>query len=373
MSWVAVGVSLVGAVASDRQGRRGASAARRTAREARDRVSPFLLDTGYNVGVNNTNGGNSPSFTFGGNNGSVAPVLNPNGVANNPIDPEIAAQAGNNFSQQGNFFVDNNTGRYYDNTGKPIAGTVVQPGSSLLDIAIPDFSDAINFSLSEQNAKLQDLQNEFSVDQENPGQLLELANQAGELLPAVKEGASTLRESRLNQINDGERQTISDLRENMAQRRISGSSFADDSLSRSQAEFSRARSDVEARATLEEISATSQILGFQAQVIERSGQIVLSALQQESNNRIAEAQIRLQGNQAQFAAEAQALTLAFQGQQQAQNYVQNLLQIANGATELQLGAIEFGTEQAIQGINGITSAGINSVAAVEQNRGTGRG
>ena len=92
--------------------------------------------------------------------------------------------------------------------------------------------------------------------------------QAGEiagLRPMVAPGFSALRASRLAQIEDARNRSIGDLRENLTRRRIMGSSFGSDALSRADAEFSRLNDQVIAETTLQELEATRQLIGEQYQ------------------------------------------------------------------------------------------------------------
>ena len=387
MSWVAVGVGLVGAVGANNAARRGSRAAQQNANQAQARVSPFLANTGYTVGVNNTGTGRAgPSFTFGGNTGAVAPVASPNF---NP-SATLAPGQGTAFGTDGSLRLDGSSGRIFDQNGNPVGGTPVAPGSSLLNVNLPDFSEGLGFSsgldlsgvysqLAGANSGLANLRDSFSLNPDDPGLLLDIANQAADLIPRVQAGASEMREARLNGINNTEASLISDLREQMNRRRTLGSSFANDDLARTRLEVEQARGNASAQSTLEELSTTSALLGFQSQLIQQSGNIILAALQQESANasnegglrigeaqvRQGDAQIRLQSQRDQFNSEIAALQLAFQGQQQAHDYVNTLLQIANGATQIQQNAIQFGTNAEIDGINGLISAGINGAGAVQ--------
>ncbi len=404
MSWVGVGISLVGAASANRAQRRGATAARTLGQEAADRVSPFLLNTGFTTQVNSgiPTAGNpqnaGPSFTFGGNNGALAPIGNPNFNANasiNPADDPIA-NGFVAFGPDGQYFLNTERGTVFDQQGNAVNALPVAPGSSRLNIALPDLSGFENFNvdgdlaqvgqaiagLDGVNSELSGLADQFSTNPDDPGLLLDIANQAGELLPRVAQGASEMRDARLNNINNAESALVSDLTENMARRRILGSSFGNASLSQARIDASQARGEAEAQSTLEEISATASILGFQSQVIERSGQIVLSALAQRSANTQAQgslalgaaqartnaASVALGARQASFANEVAALELAFAGQEQAQRYVQNLLALSNGATQIQIGAEVSAADAETEGILGLTAAASGAATTAEERR-----
>lgn len=87
-----------------------------------------------------------------------------------------------------------------------------------------------------------------------------LANDLGGLLDRIRPGFSDVRQSRLAAIENNRRRTLGNLRDNLSRRRISGSSFALDALSRAEAEFARQASDVEAQSILEELDATASLL-----------------------------------------------------------------------------------------------------------------
>ena len=135
--------------------------------------------------------------------------------------------------------------------------------------------------------------------------------QAGEiagLRPMVAPGFSALRSSRLKQIEDARFRSVGDLRENLSRRRIMGSSFANDALSRADTEFSRLNDQVIAETTLQELEATKQLIGEQYQADRASIETFI-------NNMNLEADIALQlatnatSNLTQAAlAQAQALT-----------------------------------------------------------------
>jgi len=339
MSWanvVGVGISLAGASSSRRRAREASGVSRENAA----RVNATIPSQGSFVGA----GIGGPSFTFGGPTGSNGQLV---GSSANPLSATLGIAEQGSTSSAG-VFRDPTTGVIFNGlTGEPInSGAFVGENQSFLDINIPNF--APNFgALGAINSELTSLGNRFNeAGQATSSDLLEIADQAGELLPRVATGASEIREARRNQLNNAESASIGDLRESINRRRLSGSSFANDSISRSQAEFGERRAEADALSSLEEITATAQILGFQSQVINQAGNQLLAALggelstlQQRSSNEQFRIGATLQANQLQFAAEAQALSLAFQGQQIAQDYITSLLQIANGATDIQASAL----------------------------------
>lgn len=97
------------------------------------------------------------------------------------------------------------------------------------------------------------------------GQLSEtFGSQADELAglqSLVEPGFSDLRQSGLNQIEDRARRATGNLRENLSRRRVLGSSFGQDALSRLESEFAREEADFTARSLLQELDATRQLIG----------------------------------------------------------------------------------------------------------------
>lgn len=76
----------------------------------------------------------------------------------------------------------------------------------------------------------------------------------------VAPGFSDLRRVRLAESDNAKSAAIGNLRENLARRRILGSSFAADALSRAEREFAQERDRITAETTLQEIAATEALL-----------------------------------------------------------------------------------------------------------------
>lgn len=73
-------------------------------------------------------------------------------------------------------------------------------------------------------------------------------------------GISGLRESLLNRVDNNQRRTISDLKDNMARRKIAGSSFAADTLARAQNKFNQERSRIGEQIGLIELQAQADLI-----------------------------------------------------------------------------------------------------------------
>lgn len=80
------------------------------------------------------------------------------------------------------------------------------------------------------------------------------------LLEQVRPGFSQIREARLGAIENARTRAISNLSENLQRRRVLGSSFGQDALSRAEAEFGQAEAEAEAASFLEELDVTNRLL-----------------------------------------------------------------------------------------------------------------
>lgn len=98
-------------------------------------------------------------------------------------------------------------------------------------------------------------------------------SQAGELSglrEKVTPGFSDLRAARLAEIENARQAAIGNLRENMARRRVQGSSFGQDALARAELEFGKAKETTAAESFLQELEANNQLL--QQEYTARRGQ-----------------------------------------------------------------------------------------------------
>lgn len=99
-----------------------------------------------------------------------------------------------------------------------------------------------------------DPQNEFGA--RFPRSLADIDTLRGTVTP----GFSDLRRARLAQISNARDRSIGNLRDNLARRRVQGSSFANASLAQSEREFGEAFAGAEAQSFLEELAANQQLL-----------------------------------------------------------------------------------------------------------------
>ena len=73
-------------------------------------------------------------------------------------------------------------------------------------------------------------------------------------------GFSQVRSSRLAAVDNARDKAIGNLRDNLARRKVRGSSFGFDALSGAEAEFGQARADEEAKVFFEELQANQQLI-----------------------------------------------------------------------------------------------------------------
>jgi len=87
----------------------------------------------------------------------------------------------------------------------------------------------------------------------------EAANTFGNLYSTIAPGFNDLLSARLNTFNDSARSAIGNLRENLSSRRVLGSSFGQDTLTRANAEFQRGRDNIVADNFLKSLDAQRQL------------------------------------------------------------------------------------------------------------------
>lgn len=80
------------------------------------------------------------------------------------------------------------------------------------------------------------------------------------LRSTVAPGFSDLRTAALTDIENSRSAAIGNLRENLQRRRVLGSSFAQDAVSRGEAEFAKKKAETEAISYLQELEATQQLM-----------------------------------------------------------------------------------------------------------------
>lgn len=138
----------------------------------------------------------------------------------------------------------------------------------------------------------------------------DLAGESAGLRGQVTPGFNALLDSQLGSINDSARSAVGDLKRNLQSRRILGSSFGQDTLTRANAEFSKQRKDTIAQNFLQSLDASNKLLQQEYQARTQAAQTGLTELNLEAgvaNNLIGSTnQILAQNAQAQAKMEAEA-------------------------------------------------------------------
>lgn len=91
----------------------------------------------------------------------------------------------------------------------------------------------------------------------------QLGGELGALRSSVAPGVSGLRASRLGEIENARNRAIGDLRENLERRRVLGSSFGSDAITRAESEFAGQRERVAAESFLQELELTNNLINQQ--------------------------------------------------------------------------------------------------------------
>jgi hypothetical protein len=86
------------------------------------------------------------------------------------------------------------------------------------------------------------------------------AGELGGLRSKVAPGMSDLRAARLAEIENARERSIGNLRDNLARRRVLGSSFGQDALSRGEAEFANLRQKTAAETFMQELELTNNLV-----------------------------------------------------------------------------------------------------------------
>lgn len=91
-------------------------------------------------------------------------------------------------------------------------------------------------------------------------QFTEQAGLTRGLRESVTPGFSALRDARLGRVEANRSRSISNLSENLSRRRVLGSSFAQDALSRADAEFAQQQDEIESETFLQELSLSNNLI-----------------------------------------------------------------------------------------------------------------
>jgi len=110
-----------------------------------------------------------------------------------------------------------------------------------------------------------------------------LGDLTGGLRATVAPGFNDLLKSRLNTLNDSATSAIGDLKQNLQARRVLGSSFGTDTISRANAEFGRQRDAVVADNFLKSLEANNNLLKQQYDAYNQQFQAGLSEMNLEAS------------------------------------------------------------------------------------------
>lgn len=88
----------------------------------------------------------------------------------------------------------------------------------------------------------------------------EFVDAQNELIADVRPGFGRLTEARLQQIENARSRAVGNLRENLARRRVLGSSFGRDALARTESEFAQQSERAAAQGFLQELDATNRLI-----------------------------------------------------------------------------------------------------------------
>lgn len=114
-----------------------------------------------------------------------------------------------------------------------------------------------------------------------------------------------LKRARLREINRGRQRALGDLRESLARRRIAGSSFANDTISRAEAEFAEDAANARAISKMEQFGLKQKLLDANTRLRLGRFQTALDALDLEGElaARMAQTSTQLLNNMAQTQAD----------------------------------------------------------------------
>ena len=96
------------------------------------------------------------------------------------------------------------------------------------------------------------------------------ASELGQLKGMVQPGFGRLTQAGINAIRDARRSTMGDLKQNLARRRVAGSSFGADDQARTSAEFAKRENEFASQAFVQEMAMTQDLINQQAQADAKS-------------------------------------------------------------------------------------------------------
>jgi len=118
-----------------------------------------------------------------------------------------------------------------------------------------------------QSPEQLDLQRSQGVTDSLAGISSAYQTQAGELSalqPLVEPGFGRLTQAGINAVRDARRASMGDLRQNLARRRVLGSSFGADDISRTNAEFAKKENEFASQAFTQELALSNELINQKA-------------------------------------------------------------------------------------------------------------
>lgn len=162
-------------------------------------------------------------------------------------------------------------------TGSDVQANPVQYSS-------PGFNaGGLSTSFSGNNYNVSPDANRTGVVNDISSNFRNLGDITGGLRATVGPGFNDLLNARLNSLGDSATSAIGDLRQNLQARRVLGSSFGQDTISRAQSEFQRNRDSIIADNFTKSLDANNQLLKQQYDAYNQSFQANLGELNLEAN------------------------------------------------------------------------------------------
>ena len=176
--------------------------------------------------------------------------------------------------------------------------------------------------------------NRTGLVQSVAGQFGNQADALGALRARLAPGMSDLRTARLAEVENARTAAIGNLRENMARRRVLGSSFGQDAVTRAEAEFGQQKGRVAAESLLQEIEGTQQLINQEFEVRRGQFQTGLNELNLQADiaSKLAAGATAQMGANARMEAELRSKEAAGAGKFFGQTFSPVAREIGNGVS-----------------------------------------
>lgn len=107
-------------------------------------------------------------------------------------------------------------------------------------------------------------------------------NQFGNLASTVQPGFSALRKAQLDQLNNSRTAALGNLQQNLARRRVLGSSFGQDAITRANLDYNQQAANIQAQTYLQELQSSQQLIQQQYTAASQSFQTNLNEMNLEA-------------------------------------------------------------------------------------------